>query len=201
MQEYRITSLKDITGNPNHLSEEIPIEIDSWLENNFDYKKTIALPDIPEGSLGMLFPKTNIVIITKPFVWEFIKLIVSTWILILTKENKLIVNSALGIPIIDALNGLAKSIVIINEEQGERCVYLSLLKASNFKSLPPKYLPIKESKIIKEHQSIKTTCKLQTCSFFKIKCGIKKKNFKKILLNLEKCNLLTIKDDKICAHI
>ncbi len=203
METFKIDNLGDLTQDPCHKGHSIPNEIKNWLKQNYDYKVIweSSASQLPEGAIGCLIPKTSIVINVEPFIWEFIKLVVSTWVLLITKDEKIIVSSALGIPIVDALNCMTNQIIKIDKNKGERCTYLAILKASHLKKIPLKFFPVKISKVIKKHEKLGKKCKEVTCEFYEKKCTVKNKEIKKIIMRLEKLNIISINDNQICLKI
>lgn len=196
MISQEVKNWSSITENIFDQETALPDHMESWLLENLE-GTTIKtyIPQLPEGSLGMLVPKTKIVVNTKVFIWQLVKLYLLASVVektrLIVPETKILV----PLSIWDSLSKLVKSIVKLDEDQGQHCVYVAVANTGRSSAkLFPQYSDADQ--IWVEHKALKKSCKLNSCIHYDKGCKLKRKAFENVLLTLEKKKVLKNKAEQ-----
>lgn len=195
MDGYRLTltSLSQITEQPSD-SVPLPDHVRSWLESDLRIAKTeFHAPEIPPGTMGQLIPSTKLVVRTKPFIWQLAKLFISAVILLQSKGG-MEVKSGIVIAIIETLKNLKGTMIKLDENLGEHCIYLAIAK-KELPSAKPDSSNDKYDEVIEKHQEIKRDCTVVRCCFFDLGCKLKDTEGHSIIDSLARKRVIELKSN------
>jgi hypothetical protein len=168
-----LSSLADLSGNPAHKKRPLPKIWINALSTAFpDVEKRTEVPKQQPGRLGALIPNTTLVLRVKHFIWAFIKVIFNFWLIIEIhkKDPQSPASAVVAISIIDAFKDMKESLVSLDENQGEMCTYVALIKSGDPIKVAMGIYP-ERNQLIKTHQQeVCHNCPLTACSYFSEGC-------------------------------
>ncbi len=168
-----LSSLADLSDDPAHKKRPLPKIWINALSTAFpDIEKRTELPKPKPGRLGALIPKTTLVLRVKHFVWGFIKAIFNFWLIteIHKKDPQNPATAVVGITIIDAFKDMKESLVNLDENQGEMCTYVALIKSGDPIKVAMGIYP-ERNQLIKTHQQeVCQNCPVTACRYYREGC-------------------------------
>lgn len=162
MITVEIKSVADLSDDPQDAARRLPQPWSQWL---------LALPEAaekryvsppPSGSVGLVLPKTKIVVKLKPFVLPLLKAAFGVWML--SEQGGHQPAAWLGwtaTSLFEALTKLKDNVVRLAEEKGEACTYAAVVRGGSTVRQINAY-PDAESIWI-GHQSVREGCPVVNC--------------------------------------
>lgn len=173
--KVEIKDLSDLTGLKEHAGDRLPSDLIDWLCSTFPNAETQTYaPPPPPGSMGMLLPRTKVVLIVPRFLWGVIQAAVAS-VAVYELKGDTLDQSLAGVGLGNAIRDMLNAFSALKQQEGEYCTFTALIEADERRI----------DDVWRVHRQHRETCTVTACRFHAQGCGLTEVGLERILKQME----------------
>lgn len=168
---YSIRSLADLTGQPEDYGKPLSTGMIAAITAICpEAVVNTEAPKPPPGTLGLLLPRTDIVVKITPLTFALLRALASVWVSALSlNAGDNVVGFLAGANAIDQLGKLRAAFDRLEADQGEHCTYVAVVDSGD-KTLRSLGIYPSRAQVLRTHGTIRQTCTEKECRYFAAAC-------------------------------